>query len=78
MFTVLMRFPVHMPVRTPMYGLPLSQSDQRIRSIFLVLLVSVDSINFQIKHTLVLITVKRSNYDHFQWLECVHFLQIQA
>ena len=28
------RYPVHTPVRTPMYGLPLSQSDQRIRSVF--------------------------------------------
>ena len=26
--------PVHTPVRTAMYGLPLSQSDQRIRSVF--------------------------------------------
>ena len=28
LFTVLVRCPVHTPVRTPMYGLPLSQSDQ--------------------------------------------------
>ena len=34
LFTVLVRCPVHTPVRTPMYGLPLSQSDQRIRSVF--------------------------------------------
>ena len=34
LFTVLVRCPVHTPVRTPMYGLPLSQSDKRIRSVF--------------------------------------------
>ena len=33
-FIMLVRFPVHTPVRTPTYGLPLSQSDQRIRSVF--------------------------------------------
>ena len=33
LFTVLVRCSVHTPVRTPMYGLPLSQSDQRIRSV---------------------------------------------
>ena len=33
LFIVLVRCPVHTPVRTPMYGLPLSQSDQRIPSI---------------------------------------------
>ena len=32
--TVLVRCPVHKRVRTPMYGLPLSQSDQRNRSVF--------------------------------------------
>ena len=31
---MLVRCPVHAPVRTLMYGLPLSQSDQRIRSVF--------------------------------------------
>ena len=31
---VLVRCPVHTPVRTPTYGLPLSQSDERIRSVF--------------------------------------------
>ena len=31
---VLMRCSVHTPVRTPTYGLPLSQSDERIRSVF--------------------------------------------
>ena len=31
---MLVRYPVHTPVRTPMYGLPLSQSGQRIRSAF--------------------------------------------
>ena len=34
LFIVLVRCPVHTPVRTPMYGLPLNQSDQRIRSVF--------------------------------------------
>ena len=34
LFTVSVRCPVHTTVRTPMYGLPLSQSDQRIRSVF--------------------------------------------
>ena len=34
MSIVLVRCPVHTPVRTPMYGLPLNQSDQRIRSVF--------------------------------------------
>ena len=34
LFIVLVRCPVHTPVRTPTYGLPLSQSDQRIRSVF--------------------------------------------
>ena len=34
LFTVLVRYPVHTPFRTLMYGLPLSQSDQRIRSVF--------------------------------------------
>ena len=34
LFTLLVRYPVHKPVRTRMYGLPLSQSDQRIRSVF--------------------------------------------
>ena len=34
LFIVLVRYPVHTPVRTPMYGLPLSQSDQRIHSVF--------------------------------------------
>ena len=34
LFIVLVRCPVHTPVRTPMYGLPLSQSDPRIRSVF--------------------------------------------
>ena len=34
LFIVLVRCPVHTSVRTPMYGLPLSQSDQRIRSVF--------------------------------------------
>ena len=33
-FTVLVRSSVYTPVRTPMYGLPLSQSDQRIRCVF--------------------------------------------
>ena len=33
-FIVLVRCPVHTPVSTPMYGLPLNQSDQRIRSVF--------------------------------------------
>ena len=33
LFTVLVRCPVHTPVRTPMYGLLLSQSDQRICSV---------------------------------------------
>ena len=31
---MLVRCPVHTPVRTPMYGLPLGQSDQRIRCVF--------------------------------------------
>ena len=31
---MLVRCSVHTPVRTPMYGLPLNQSDQRIRSVF--------------------------------------------
>ena len=31
---MLVRCPVHTPVRTPMYGMPLSQSDQRIPSVF--------------------------------------------
>ena len=34
LFTVLLHYPVYMPIRTPMYGLPLNQSDQRIRSLF--------------------------------------------
>ena len=34
LLTVLVRCPVHTPIRTPMYGLPLSQSDQIIRSVF--------------------------------------------
>ena len=34
LFTVQVRCPVHTPVRTPMHGLPLSQSDQRIRFVF--------------------------------------------
>ena len=34
LFIVLVRCLVHTPVRTPTYGLPLSQSDQRIRSVF--------------------------------------------
>ena len=34
LFTVLVRCPVHTPVRTPMYELSLSQSDQRIRCVF--------------------------------------------
>ena len=34
LFIVLVRYPVHTRVRTPMYGLPLSQSDQRIRAVF--------------------------------------------
>ena len=34
LFIVLVRCPVHTPVRMPMYGLPLSQSDGRIRSVF--------------------------------------------
>ena len=34
LFIVLVRYPVNTPVRAPMYGLPLSQSDQRIRSVF--------------------------------------------
>ena len=34
LFIVLVRCPVHTPVRTPMYGLPRSQSDQIIRSVF--------------------------------------------
>ena len=34
LFNVLVRCPVHTPVRTPIYGLLLSQSDQRIRSVF--------------------------------------------
>ena len=34
LFIVLVRSPVHTPVRTPTYGLPLTQSDQRIRSVF--------------------------------------------
>ena len=34
LFIVLLRCPVHTPVRTPMYGLPLNQSDQNIRSVF--------------------------------------------
>ena len=34
LFIVLVRCPVHTPVRVPMYRLPLSQSDQRIRSVF--------------------------------------------
>ena len=31
---VLVLCPVHTPVLTPTYGLPLNQSDQRIRSVF--------------------------------------------
>ena len=34
LFIVLVRYPVHTLVRTPMYGLTLNQSNQRIRSIF--------------------------------------------
>ena len=34
MFAVLVCCPVHAPVRTRMYGLPLGQSDQRIRCVF--------------------------------------------
>ena len=34
LFIVLVRYPVHKPVRMPTYGLPLSQSDQIILSIF--------------------------------------------
>ena len=34
MFAVSVQCPVHTPVRTPMYGLPLNQSDQRIRCVF--------------------------------------------
>ena len=34
LFIVFVCCPVHTPVRTPMHGLPLSQLDQRIRSIF--------------------------------------------
>ena len=34
LLTVLMRCLVHTLVRTITYGLPLSQSDQRIRSVF--------------------------------------------
>ena len=34
LFIVLLRCPVHTLVLTPVYGLPLSQSDQRIRSVF--------------------------------------------
>ena len=34
LFIVSVRFPVHTPVRTPIYGLSLSQSDQRISSVF--------------------------------------------
>ena len=35
LFIVLVRFPVHTSVVTTMYELPLSQTDQRIRSVFL-------------------------------------------
>ena len=34
LFIVLVRCPVHTPVGTPMYGLLLSQSDQKVRSVF--------------------------------------------
>ena len=34
LFIVFVRCPDHTPVRTPTYGLPVSQSDQRIRSVF--------------------------------------------
>ena len=34
LFAVLVRCLVHTPVCTPMYGLPLSQSDRRILSVF--------------------------------------------
>ena len=34
LFIILVRCPVHTPVRTPMYGLSFSQSDQRIHSVF--------------------------------------------
>ena len=34
LFIVLVRYSVNTPVHAPMYGLPLSQSDQRIRSVF--------------------------------------------
>ena len=34
MFTLLERCPVHTPVCTPVYRLPLSQSDRRVRSLF--------------------------------------------
>ena len=34
LFIVLVRRPVHTPVRAPMYELPLSQPVQRIRSVF--------------------------------------------
>ena len=33
-FIMLVRCSVHTPVPTPMYGLPLGQSDERIRSVF--------------------------------------------
>ena len=34
LFAVLVRCPVSTPVRTSMYGLPSSQSDHKIRSVF--------------------------------------------
>ena len=34
LFAVLVRCPVHTPVCTPIYGLPLNQSDRRFFSVF--------------------------------------------
>ena len=51
---MLVRYSVHTPVRTPMYGLPLSQSDQRIRSVFQSVSRSVYSNTLYCRNTRIL------------------------
>ena len=58
LFIMLVRCLVHTPVRTPMYGLSLSQSDQRIRSVF-------QSVHNNIGYEQYL------NHIHFHNLRCV-------